>query len=143
MNTNVDILKERATTLLREGKGVLEQMNEISEWGSLGDMIKNVSTLSAYVQNVVMAVEVTTSEAIDDIEDLKSEDKLEAAAVIIDDAIKLPWWLEKIDGPIINLVISLAVDYINKKYGNEWNLDAARDAIKNGTEMVSKVTESI
>ena len=143
MNTNVEVLKERTNGLLSDAKGMVEQMNEISEWDSITDMITNVGTLSSFVQRVITAVELTANDAIDDLEDLKSQDKLDAAASVIDDAIDLPWWLEKIDGPIINMVISLCVNFINTKYGNEWDLDAARDAVKNGSEMITSVVDTI
>ena len=75
----------------------------------------------------------------EDIEDIKSEDKLEAAASYIDDAVKLPWYLETIDGPTFKIVLSIVVFYLNKQLGNDWGLDKVRESIRTGSDFIKSI----
>ena len=143
MKTNVEVIKERTKELLEEGKNLFETMNSFSDWNSLSEIITNFSTISKFINNLVLAVEIAVNDAADDIEDLKSEDKVEAAAEIMDEMIELPFFLESIDRKVFSLMISMAVEALNTKFGKEWNLDIAREAVKEGKDFVAKVADNI
>ena len=143
MKTNVEVIKERTKELLEEGKNLFETMNSFSDWNSLSEIITNFSTISKFINNLVLAVEIAVNDAADDIEDLKSEDKVEAAAEIMDEMIELPFFLESIDRKVFSLMISMAVEALNTKFGKEWNLDIAREVVKEGKDFVAKVADNI
>lgn len=44
------------------------------------------------------------------------------AAVVqkVDDMVKLPWWLEWVDGPVIGWLVDQACDLLNEARGHDW-----------------------
>jgi hypothetical protein len=143
MKTNVEVIKEKTKELLEEGKNLFETMDSFSDWNSLSEIITNFSTISKFINNLVLAVEIAVDDASDDIEELKSEEKVEAAAELMDDMIQLPFFLESIDKKVFSLMISMAVEGLNVKFGKEWNLDVARKAVKEGKEFVNEIADTI
>lgn len=143
MKTNIEVIKEKVSVIVTNVKGIKEQIDEASEWNSISKIIGNIGKLNDLVMNVVLAVEVVANDAIDDIEGLKSSDKLEAAVALLDDAIKLPFFLEILDAHAFRLVISIGVDFLNRKYGNEWNLDVVRNAMDEGVSLIKKLDDVV
>lgn len=143
MKTNIEVIKEKAATIITNVKEIKEQIDEASEWDSITKVIGNIGKLNNLVMEIVLAVEVVANDAADDIEDLKSSDKLEAAVELLDDAIKLSFWLELVDAHAFRLVISVGVDYLNQQYGDDWNLDVVRDAIDEGVSLITKLNEAM
>lgn len=143
MKTNIEIIKEKALTIIGNVKDIKEQMDEASEWNSLGEIISNIGKLNALIMDIILAVELVANDAIDDLEDLKSSDKLEAAVQIIDDLTNLPFWLELVDAHVFRLVISVLVEVINSKFGNAWNLDIVRDAIEKGVSFIKRISDVV
>ncbi len=143
MITDMERLKEEVKKLLAEGKDSFTQMDEFSEWNSLSEVISNFGVISQFINKLVLAVEVAANDMADDVEGLKSEDKVEAAAQIMDEMIALPFFLEAIDQKVFSLLISMAVEGLNVRFGKEWDLDGARDAIKTGKDFISKVADNI
>lgn len=141
MKTNIDVIKEKVEIIVNNVKEIKEQVDEASEWNSIGKVISNIGKLNTLIMDIVLAVEVVATDAIDDIEGLKSSDKLEAAVQLLDDAIKFPFFLEIVDAHIFRFVISLSVDTLNRKYGKDWNLDVVREAIEEGVSLVTKLDE--
>lgn len=139
MKTNIELIKEKAVVIIADVKGIKEQVDEASEWNSIGKVIGNISKLYNLMMDIILTVELVTTDAVDDLEDLKSSDKLDAAVQILDDAIKLPFWLEIVDGHVFKLAISLGVEALNRKFGNEWNLDVVREAIEKGMSLIKMV----
>ena len=137
MSTNIELIAEKAKELLSQAKENFESMNELKEWDSLGEIITNVGKISAFLTNLVGAVEVATNDLEGTLEDLTSEDKLKAAAVVLDELIELPWFVEKVDGFVFEMLISVCVDWLNKAMKGNWNLDKIRDALAKGKDFLN------
>lgn len=117
-------LKEKAKELIGEIGTISKDMDEISEWNSTQEIIKNVTTLYRFISKVVVCIDEATAELKNDYNEMKemtSEEKLEAATAIVDDMIELPMYLEFFDGPAIRILISMVVTFLNEKYGITWD----------------------
>ena len=140
METNINTLKAKTQELLEEGKNTFKEMDEFSEWNSLGEIIANMGKISSFINKLVMAIEIASNDAIDDVEGFKSEDKVEAAAQLMDDMIALPFFLEAIDKKVFSLMIGMAVEGLNLRFGHDWDMDILRKAVKDSADVVSKVS---
>lgn len=47
-------------------------------------------------------------------------EKRAAVVAKVDDMIKLPWWLEWADGPLIGWLVDQACDLLNEAHGHDW-----------------------
>lgn len=141
METNINALKVKTQELLEEGKNTFAEMDEFSEWNSLGEVITNMGKISSFVNKLVMAIEVAANDAFDDVEGFKAEDKIEAAAQLMDDMIALPFFLESIDKKVFSLMIGMAIEGLNVRFGSDWNMDVLRKAVKDSADVVSKVSD--
>ena len=136
---DVNVLKENALQLLKEGEDILVQMDEISEWKNIKDILDNITTASDFIIKVISSVEIAANDLFDEAESFKSEDKLKAAADILDEYLKFGWLLEMVDGPILEVMLSLCVSFMNKTFGDNWNLDVVRKYLKEGKNFVEEV----
>ena len=88
--------------------------------GPFAEFKNNVDLITQFIEAVVLAVEGGLKEALD----LQtSEEKLEAAAILVADAWKWPKWLfwaGSLKGMIVKLMISQAVGALNKHVGSDW-----------------------
>ncbi len=132
MKTNVEFLKEEVEKLKDQFVGLKKQLKDGEKWDSVSEVISNIDFIGDFIIDVILAVEIATSNVITDIEGLKSEDKLNAAVAFLDDNLKFPWYLEIIDGPVFKMALSLGVYFLNKRYGSNWNLDIAKEALEKG-----------
>lgn len=120
MDNKIEMIKERAMVLMSEAGMLRETMDEMSEWNSVGEIITNVKSVHKYLVRVVRFIQQAAKELGEEFE--TSENKLEAAASIVDDMLDLPFYLEMIDGPVIKVVLSLVVSFVKDKYG-DWDFD--------------------
>ena len=139
MKTNIELIKEKAEVIIADVKVIKEQVDEASEWNSFGKVISNIRKLYNLMMEIILAVELVANDAVDDLEDLKSSDKLEATVQVLDDALKFPFWIEVVDAHVFRLVVSVGVEALNRKFGNEWNLDVIRDAVEKGMSLIGTV----
>ena len=77
-------------------------------------IVSNIGKRVNFFEYVVLSVEEVSTEAA-------GVDKLEAAAIIIDELLELPMLLELIDRYIIKTLISIVVYYLNEQYGHIWS----------------------
>jgi len=139
MNTNVEKLVDQSKGILLESKNMIAGMDELSEWNSIGEIITNFKEVYQFIIKVTLAVEIASDDIFDDVEGLKSKDKAEAAAQLLDDMVDLPFFLEAIDKPVFVMLISMAVQGLNSRFGKDWNLDAARESVHTGSEFFNHV----
>ena len=143
--TNVRALVYEAKDILKEAKGVFETMNELKEWNSFSEIAANAAKVNKMVVKVIAAVEIAQENIKSDFEGINSGEKLEAAVQILDDMIKLKWYLEIFDGPIIKVLITMAVDLINSlRTGEKFNPKDALsiledDFLKDFGKIISKL----
>lgn len=135
----VSKLKERVNEFIEEFEGLKSSIDEASEWDTLPEIISNIGNMTSFVINVILAVELSANELMDEVEAVTSGEKLEAAAEVLDELLDLPWYLEVIDGPAFKILISFGVSMLNKYLGNDWDLDAAREALSQGTDFIKTV----
>lgn len=133
MENTVKTLIGKAKELLDDGGVVIQSMNETSEWDSAKDVIANVASLYKFVYKVVVAIEEATIlilKETDEFLEIDSEDKLDAAAALVDKYLILPFYLELFDGPAIKIIISFVVTFINDKFGDVWDIVEVKKSIE-------------
>jgi hypothetical protein len=138
--SNVDTLKARCFEILADAKGTWSEMDEVSEWDSLSELIGNASKITSLLENIAITVEIAANDLADTVEGLQSGDKLDAAAAMLDDLIKLPWYLEIVDGDIFRIMIGMAVEGLNRRFGKAWDLTKLREAAAQGRSFVDAIT---
>ena len=106
MNDRAKEILDKAKDLVKDH--ISEDIEKV-EFNSLDDIVKNIKIFYDIVKKVVAIIEVAGSDTDE------GKDKLEAAVKIIDDMIKLPWWMEPADGPIIKIVLSMMVNFLNQQ----------------------------
>ena len=131
-------IQNRVDELIKKFNGLKASVDEASEWSSLKDVIVNASSLVTFTTDIVLAVEISAKEVANEFGFVVSgNDKLKAAAKTIDSVLRLPWYLEIIDGFIIEIVLSFAVSVLNKYIGNDWDLDFAKEIFLYGGDFIS------
>lgn len=133
----VEKIKNRVDELIEEFDGLKSSIDEVSEWDSLGEIITNIGSITNFIINVVLAVEFSVKELADEIEDITGVEKREAAVQVLDELLDLPWYLEMVDGPAFEIILSIVVDMLNKYMGNDWNLDFVREVFSYGGDIIS------
>ena len=133
---NVEKLRQRVEVIIDNAKLVQAQVDSLEDWNSFKEVIESIHIISDFVVSVVMAVEIAADDIADDLEGLESDDKLNTAVEFLDDLIELPWYLETIDGPMFKVMISMAVYWLNKRYGHNWRLERARVTLAMGEEIL-------
>lgn len=119
----IESIVEKATEIIEKSQELKEEIDEIREWNSFSKIVANISKIVVFFESVTIAVENIYEEIKEQFDDsTSSDDKLEAAAIVIDEIIKLPIYLELIDKYIIKMIISVVVHYLNERYGHEWLL---------------------
>jgi hypothetical protein len=131
---------ERGKQLVSNSKSLIASMDELQEWNSVKEIMDNFSAIQKFAQNVVLVVEITSYEIE---HTLKSEDKLKAASKVIDEYLKLPWYMEFFDGMVIHSLLKGAVYFINKAFGKDWDLQVARDALQSGQDFFDAMKEKL
>lgn len=134
----VELIKAKVAENQFEGEALLAQMDTIAEWDSLDEVIENIHALRQFCINVVLDVEEVCMVLLDEVDGIRSGEKLDAAVEIIDDYIKLPFYAELFDGTAIRLVISMMVDVLNTKYGKDWKLNELRQKVREGADLVEE-----
>ncbi len=133
MKQSVKELIVRAKALLDEAGVVAQSMNEKTEWDSTAEIVANVVSLYKFVSKVVVCIEEAAGILMIEVEEFKSissEDKLDAAAAIVDQYLSLPFYLELIDGPAIKILISFVVTFLNDKFGDVWNITEVKKTME-------------
>ncbi len=120
--TNVERIREALKTLVFDAKYLKSQMDELSEWNSLGKMKANFSKLTDFVGRVVIFAELAASKIKGEVVSLQSKDKRDAVVSYLDDLIVLPWFLEPLDGPVIAALVDFVVGKLNDRLGHDWGL---------------------
>jgi hypothetical protein len=132
-------IKENVTKIIDEAMQLQQIVDAVKSIRSVGDAIRLISVVYTMIQNVVLAVEIAFNDAADFVEGLKSEDKLEVAVQALDDAFVFWPILELFDDSVFRIMLSLAVQGLNRQFGNDWDLDKAREALKTGKDFIDTV----
>lgn len=90
---------------------------EVSTYKDMPLLVKNHGTFLNVVFRVTLYIE-TLSKIFDG--DVSSKQKLHAAVDLVDHIVKLPFFIDLVDGPILKILISFIVDLLNRKYGKIW-----------------------
>jgi len=143
LNTNVLAIKEEASKLIQNAILVKTSMDELREWDSLEEVLNNIVLATTFITDLILAIEIAVDNISDDVEGIKSGEKLDAAVSILDDIIELPWYMEIFDEAAFKMLISSIVTMMNKWFGNDWNLDAAREALATGKEYIELIKNKI
>lgn len=115
-------IKEIAMDIINESKELVSEIDELKEWDSFTEILSNISKIVTFITGVVVAIENVAREFSE--ENITGDQKLDAAASIMDDFIKGNIWLEIVDKWLFRIVISVVVHYVNEKYGKLWPIDA-------------------
>ncbi len=99
-----------ATDLIKNSKLVIKLAKEIKSTGFSFGKLKKV------VQQVCIIVETYTN----DVGILSSSAKIELAVEIINIIVDIPYIPEWLERKIFKVVVKKVVNYLNKKFGDEW-----------------------
>jgi hypothetical protein len=113
INDKIARLKQLfATKSFNPFNGVV--IDEANGWDNMKEANRLIADLIDFA--------ITTAERIsaDAGAALSGKDKLDAVVKFLDDAIKVPWYLEAFDGPAIRLAITQVVNVLNAKVGHDW-----------------------
>lgn len=137
MDLTKKLVIDKVNQFISDFKILKDQIDDVKSWDSLPKIIENISKLRNFITNIVVTVELAVNivkEGVDDYQKIPSEEKLNIAVKILDDAIKLPFWLELFDEHILKILISLSVDYLNDRLGKDWEIKWIKEALNNGTD---------
>ena len=112
---NVEKIKKEVLQIIDETEDIGKKIEEAKSWSSLSDIIANISSFTSLLFGIIDSIEMATENIFNELKSLKSEEKRKTAVAILDDLIKLPWYLEFFDGPILEVIISVLVDVVNKR----------------------------
>lgn len=76
---------------------------------------------SSLIQKAATVVERVAAEAKGV---LSSKEKRDAVVDFLDDVIKLPFYLELLDGPVLKIMVDMVIGALNDKLGHLWGVDA-------------------
>lgn len=113
---NLEELKEKAKALKKEWDWNIFDKDGDEYTTAWQEFMHNIDLLSNLFEEVVIAVE----KASQVLGILEGGAKLEAAVKFLDDVIKLPFFLDWFDGPLLKFGISYVVRSLNSKYGHDW-----------------------
>jgi len=86
----------------------------------------NFILIGGFIKKIVDMVEL----AVEDLEEaLSGPEKLEVAVQFLDDVIRLPFYLEWLDKPILRLLLSLIVTQLNDERGHTWDETVMRETV--------------
>jgi len=138
LKTNVEKIRAEMDRLMDQYSGFSQKMDSIDRWNSLGKVLNNLESISLFAIDVILLVELAVNSIVSDLEDLKSDDKLEAAATMLDDAVDfkgLSKILEAVDKSIFKIIITGMVRVLNDSYGHDWGLGNIRNYLKSINSM--------
>ncbi len=142
MNTNVEAIKAELKKIELSFKVLKDGIDSAENWNNLTKIVTNIKDIGKFIQDVVIATELVCKDALSDVEDIKGEDKREAAAKFLDEAIKFRGWsapIELIDEKIFSIALSLTVYFLNERYGHDWNTEKIREALSNGSSFIKEL----
>lgn len=137
----LDRPKEKIGRLAREFDWNPFNEDDDEHKGVFGEVHHNMVLISDAAVAVVQTIQIAVAGVVEDLDD---PDKHAIAKAVIDDAIRLPWYAEFLDGPVIDLVLTMAVRTAKML---DWGaltpgeLEAVTQP--DGTYDVSKLTQSI
>ena len=134
--SNVDKIRTSLETLVADARYLKSQMDEISEWNSLGKIKANVSKLRDLVGRIVIFAELATSQIRSGLTDLTSEDKRTAVVGYLDSLLVLPWFLEPFDGPLLGALVEYVVRKLNGALGHDWGLAKVEALVARGRDVL-------
>lgn len=137
MDLTKKLVIDKVNQFISDFKILKDQIDDAKSWDSLPKIIENISKLRNFITNIVVTVELAVNivkEGVDDYQKIPSEEKLNIAVKILDDAIKLPFWLEVFDEHILKILISLSVDYLNDRLGKDWEIKWIKEALNSGID---------
>jgi len=133
--SNTELIINRIKQLYGDATLLTKQMDEIKEWDTAQEVIKNINSIFKFAYNIVLTIEVAAS----NIPDITSEDKLNTAAILLDNSISLPWYLEVVDGLLFKALLSLAVSQINESLGKKWDIETIHLFLQSGKSFIEKI----
>lgn len=142
----VDTMKKEARAILEGAMDVWQSMDTMAEWGSWNEVLDNISTLTEFAINIVLSIEVAAEDLNGFMakgDSVSGKEKLRAAVGMLDDAIKLPWYLEAVDGVIFRFLLSNIVSMLNKTLGKYWDIETIRDFLHSGTDYLASINNTM
>ncbi len=108
---NVKEIRKMVEALVDEFKDAVEQMDNINEWDSLGELKDNFSTIVELIESLAEVVSVIKDVMGDDAE---VSEIIDEVAEYLDEKIKLPFYLEPIDEFAIKFILNLSYTALSK-----------------------------
>lgn len=119
-------LKTRLLKWIEKCRTSWKTLDEVSEWNSWSDVVKNGKTLYSLIDQLVLMAESLASTMTDL---PSSAEKRQAVVDMLDRLIPLPFWAEWADGPIVGFLVDMVVSRLNNLHGHIWPVEATKEAV--------------
>ena len=110
-------IEEAIQSFLANAKVIKASVEEIGKIDSLGKVFEAGKEITKLIKAIVALIERVQRE----FGGISGKERKKLVVQTIDNLIKLPFFLEAIDGLVIGFMVDNAVDWINDKYGHEWS----------------------
>lgn len=128
-------IKELIIEVLKDARSTKESMDEKHEWDSISEVLKNLGTLIDFAEDVA-ATAVVIREGVSGI-DITDEEVIDVLSEYVDELIKLPFLLEKIDKYLIKIALTSLFNTYKEKFKN----NEAPDLFSRIFKSAAKVTK--
>lgn len=137
MRTNINKIKAGILAYFTEGSELVASMNELSEWDTMAEVIDNFQKVQTFVENLLLAAAVVVKDLEADLTDVLEDDEIDAIVTALDEMIKLPWYLEAMDGLVLEAIVRLVKIRIKDKL-SEIDLSKVQEALEAGRQYVQQ-----
>lgn len=112
---NLDVLILKIKNVVLESKDIIQQMNELKEWDSIQEIIKNAKAIIGVIGKIINAVIVAiVAEAVDEIGKYTDEEIAEAVSVYLDYFFKFNPIIEVFDKKIFKSIAYVAIVLVHQ-----------------------------
>jgi hypothetical protein len=111
---SIDKLKLLIGDVIKDVPIIIESMNEIKEWDSLGEILNNIRTITDFVEEIGIIGKVVREDVIGI--ELTDSELNSAIASFINEKVNIPWLPEAIEQKIFEIGIGMVMTQIDKMW---------------------------
>jgi len=130
MSTIEDLnkLKEMIMEVAQDIPEIIQSMDEVSEWNSIGEIQDNIKTITELVKELSL-IATYARQVLTDV-DFDDKDVIKTVASIINEKVDLPWVPEMVEQKIFQMGVGMV-------------MKTMEDLIENGMDGVKDMAEKI
>ena len=118
MSTVEDLikLKDMILAVAEDIPEIVESMNEVSEWDSLGEITSNIETITTLVKQLSL-IATYSREVLQDIQ-FDDEEVIVTVSTIINEKVDLPWLTEGIEQKLFEIGVGMIMKTLQQLIEN-------------------------